>query len=240
LFHSDLERNPGVNARILLVEDEELIGTMVRLNLEGAGYSVAWIRNGAEAARAVEKGFFDLILLDIGLPGMDGLSVLKRIRRSGIGTPVMMLTARGDIPVKVEALGTGADDYLPKPFDVAELMARVSALVRRARSDREIPSDNIARIGGFEINLETRKAATTSGETTLSEKEVALVRMMVRSRGKVLKRSDILEEVWGMDAFPTERTVDNFIVRLRRLFEPDPESPVHFVTVRGEGYRFVE
>lgn len=229
-----------MNARILLVEDEELIGTMVRLNLEGAGYTVAWLRNGAEGAAAAEKGLFDLILLDIGLPGMDGLSVLRKIRRAGVGTPVMMLTATGDVPVKVEAFGTGADDYLPKPFDVAELMARVAALVRRSRSDREIPSDNIARIGSFEVNLETRRASTTAGEATLSEKEVALVRLLVRSGGRVLKRSEILEEVWGMDAFPTERTVDNFIVRLRKLFEPDPEAPVHIITIRGEGYRFVD
>jgi DNA-binding response OmpR family regulator len=229
-----------VNGKILLVEDEELIGTMVRLNLEAADFQVVWAKNGIDAARAAESEPFDLVLLDIELPGMDGLSVLKKVRKAGIGTPVMMLTASGDVPTKVRALDSGADDYLPKPFDTAELVARVNALVRRSRADREIPSDKIVSIGGCEVNLETRQARTLQGETTLSEKETALIRMLVRSRGMVLKRSDILEEVWGMDSFPTERTVDNFVVRLRKLFEPDPENPVHIITVRGEGYRFVD
>ena len=229
-----------MNAKILLVEDEELIGTMVRLNLEGLGHQVVWIKNGLNAVTAAEAEPFDLILLDIALPGLDGMAVLRRLRRSGIGTPVMMLTAAGDVTTKVEALDAGADDYLPKPFDVAEMTARVNALVRRSRAEREIPSSNVVSIGTSEVNLVTRVAHTLQGEVLLSEKEAALVRVLSRSRGQVLKRSEMLEEVWGMDAFPTERTVDNFIVRLRKLFEPDSESPVHILTVRGEGYRFVE
>jgi two-component system, OmpR family, alkaline phosphatase synthesis response regulator PhoP len=228
-----------VTEKILLVEDEELVGTMVRLNLESAGYRVAWIRNGSEAAERVVAETFDLILLDIALPGLNGLSVLQGLRKSGVETPVMMLTARSDVPTKVEALDFGADDYLPKPFDVAELVARVNALLRRSRADRAIPSDQLVQIGEHEVNLETRRAQSSEGDVTLSEKEAALVRLLLRSRGKVLTRSDILDEVWGMDVSPSERTVDNFIVRLRKLFEPDPERPIHILTVRGEGYRFV-
>ena len=225
--------------KILLVEDEELVGTMVRLNLESAGFVVVWIRNGSEAAERAAAESFDLILLDIALPGLNGLSVLRGLRKGGVQVPVMMLTAHSDVPTKVEALDFGADDYLPKPFHVAELVARVNALLRRSRAERAIPSDQVVRIGEHEVNLETRSARSFEGDVTLSEKEAALLRLLLRSRGKVLTRSDILDEVWGMDASPSERTVDNFIVRLRKLFEQDPERPAHILTVRGEGYRFV-
>lgn len=228
-----------MSEKVLLVEDEALVGTMVRMNLEGAGYEVTWVRNGADAAARAVTEPFDLVLLDIGLPGKDGLTVLKELRRAGVGTPILMLTARSDVPTKVGALDLGADDYLPKPFDVAEMVARVGALVRRSRAERSIPSDRLVRIGAATVNLETRQARDTrEGDVALSEKEAQLVKLLVSSRGRVLSRGDILEEVWGMDTSPTERTVDNFVVRLRRLFEDDPASPVHIVTVRGEGYRF--
>ncbi len=226
------------NGRVLLIEDEELVGTMVRLNLQGAGFETVWLKNGHEALRIISKNNFDLILLDITLPGMGGLEVLEKIRRREITTPVMMLTARGEVQTKVEAFTIGADDYLPKPFDVAELVARVQALVRRSQAEREIPSDQIVRFESYEINLATREAVSNTGPIVLSEKEAALVRQLVRAQGQVLARADILDEVWGMDTYPTERTVDNFIVRLRKLFEPDPENPKHFLTVRGTGYRF--
>jgi len=227
-----------MSSRILLIEDEDLVGTMVRMNLEGAGHEVVWVRDGEQAAERALAEPFDLLLLDITLPGKDGLTILGQLRARGIGTPVMMLTARSDVSTKVQALQAGADDYLPKPFDVAELIARVAALVRRSQAEREVPADNVVQIGERAVNLETRVAQTNEGELQLSEKEVQLVRMLVRSRGRVLSRSDILEEVWGMDVSPTERTVDNFILRLRKLFEPEPERPRHILTVRGEGYRF--
>ena len=228
-----------MSKRILVVEDEDLVGTMVRLNLKSAGYQVVWVRNGGEAAERAAVEPFDLILLDISLPGMGGLSVLEKLRSLGVGTPIMMLTARADVPTKVRALDFGADDYLAKPFHVEEMLARVNALVRRSQAERTIPADHIVQVGDHQVNLETRRAHTEDGEVTLSEKEAALVKLLLRSRGRVLSRSDILEEVWGMDVLPSERTVDNFILRLRKLFEPDPENPIHVLTVRGEGYRFV-
>jgi DNA-binding response OmpR family regulator len=228
-----------MSGSILLIEDEELVGTMVRMNLENSGFAVEWCKDGNQAVEKVGSAPFDVILLDIALPGLDGMEILAEVRRRGIGTPVMMLTARGDVQSKVQALELGADDYLPKPFDVAELLARVKALVRRSQSDREIPSENIVEFGKYQINLETRQAVTNDGEIVLSEKENAIMGLLVRARGQVLSRSDILEEVWGMDATPTERSVDNFIVQLRKLFEPQIEKPRHFITVRGIGYRFV-
>ncbi|RME30226.1 MAG: DNA-binding response regulator, partial [Deltaproteobacteria bacterium] len=136
------------------------------------------------------------------------------------------------------ALEQGADDYLPKPFDVAELLARVTAIIRRSQGERVIPAKNILTIGRFRVNLATREAETLQGPQVLSEKEAGLLEFLARCRGEVVSRADILDEVWGMDATPTERTVDNFIVKLRKMFEPDPENPRHFITVRGRGYRF--
>lgn len=225
-------------ARILLVEDEDLVGTMVSMNLSEEGYDVAWEKNGRDGLERGRKERFDLFLLDIALPEVDGLDILDTLRREEIGTPVLMLTARGDTRSKVNALDLGADDYLPKPFDVAELMARVRALVRRSQAEREIPATRILRFGDYEVNLDSRYAKTNEGEITLSEKEAAVLEMLVRAHGEVLRRSDILDEVWGMDVTPTERTVDNVVVRLRKLFEPDSEAPKHILTVRGSGYRF--
>lgn len=122
--------------RILLVEDEELVGTMVQMNLEAAGYEVVWIKSGLEAEKIAATELFDIVLLDIALPGRDGLELLTNLRHAGLGIPIMMLTARGDVPTKVQALQIGADDYLPKPFDVEELLARVHALVRRSNAER--------------------------------------------------------------------------------------------------------
>ncbi len=228
-----------MSPKALLVEDEELVGTMVRMNLESAGFTVDWQRSGSQVVELAGQTAFDVILLDISLPEKDGLTILDELRQKNINTPVMMLTARGDTATKVQALEIGADDYLPKPFDVAEMIARVNALVRRSQSDRELPSDHVIKLGNFQINVETREATCNEGDIILGEKEVDIIKLLVKARGKTLSRSDILEDVWGMDVSPTERTVDNFIMRLRKLFEPDPDRPRHIVTVRGSGYRFV-
>ncbi len=228
-----------MKGKILLIEDEELVGTMVRMNLETDGYEVEWHKDGEQGLLALRTGRFDLVLLDISLPGMDGMALLTEARRAEISTPIMMLTARSDVKSKVSALEVGADDYLPKPFDVEEMLARVRAILRRSQGERELPASLLVRIGGHEINLVTREASTNEGPVILSEKEVALLKLLVRANGQVLSRADILDEAWGMEATPTARTVDNFILRLRKLFEPDAENPRHFVTVRGSGYRLV-
>jgi DNA-binding response OmpR family regulator len=233
-----------VRERLLLVEDEDLIGTMVRMNLESEGYDVVWVKGGDEALRAADRGRFDLILLDIGLAGTagssvnDGFEVLRSLRARGVGTPVLMLTARAEVNSKVEALKMGADDYLTKPFDIAELLARVRALVRRSQAERELPAGSVVRFGRYEMNLETREAVTNQGKIVLTEKETGLMRLLVSASGQPVSRADVLDHVWGMDVSPSDRTVDNVVVRLRRLFEPDPSRPRHIMTVRGVGYRF--
>lgn len=225
--------------RILLVEDEDLIGSMVQLNMQAEGYDVSWARDGEQGLQQALDNRHDLIVLDVGLPKMDGEQVLKELRRAEVGTPVLMLTASADIDTKVRSFDLGADDYLTKPFEVEELMARVRALMRRSQADRELPSESLFRLGAFSINFETREAVSNEGALVLTEKETGLMQLFARTTPQVLSRATILDEVWGMDASPTERTVDNVILRLRKLFEEDPDKPVHIVTVRGQGYRFV-
>ncbi len=224
--------------RILLVEDDELIGEMIKLNLEREGYRASWVMAGDKALPAIENEAFDAVVLDVMLPGKNGFEVVSELRAKEIFTPVLMLTARSETQAKVQGLDSGADDYLTKPFDMAEFLARVRAMIRRGQAQREVPSNQVVKIGRFTANLDTREAQTVEGQVRLSEKEARLLGMFVRMAGHSLKRVDILEEVWGMDTAPTERTVDNFVLRLRKLFEEEPERPRHFLTVRAVGYRF--
>lgn len=226
--------------RLLLVEDDELLGATVKLNLEAEGDEVEWVKSGQEAVDTACDRHCDLILLDIALPGLDGLSALGELRRKGISVPVLMLTVRADVSTKVAALEAGADDYVTKPFDMAELTARVSAMLRRSRAERQIPASRIIRVGEYEVNLETREAETREGVAILSEREAALLELLAQAGGQPLSRHDILDEVWGMDAYPTQRTVDNFLMRLRKFFERDPRHPRFILTVRGVGYRLVK
>ena len=225
--------------RVLLVEDDNLIGTMVRLNLEQDGFGVDWQRSGEAGLQSLKAGRFDCVLLDIGLPAMSGIEVAKAARKFGVNTPILMLTARDELDSKVQALDYGADDYLCKPFEMKELIARVRAHIRRSQGSLEVPTDQELRVGLATINLERRALRTQDGHTQeLSDKEAVLLALLHKNPGRALSRADILEEVWGMDATPTERTVDNFIVRLRRWVELEPDHPRHIVTVRGWGYRY--
>jgi two-component system, OmpR family, alkaline phosphatase synthesis response regulator PhoP len=223
--------------KILFAEDDPLIGTMVKMNFESEGYLVEWLTDGITALAAGKSGVYDLLVFDIMMPGLDGLELLSRLRQHGVDTPALILTAREDTPSKVKALDGGADDYLAKPFDVPELLARARALIRRSRGRSQLPSSQIFRMGRYKVNFNTREAQTNEGELLLTEKEAALLELFVRLRGQVLSRADIIEEVWGMDQSPTDRTVDNFVLRLRKLFEPNPERPIHLMTVRGKGYK---
>lgn len=225
--------------RILLVEDDELVGTMVRLNLESEGYEVVWARDGTSGLAIGLAEPFDLFLLDVSMPGKSGLDLLKSLREAEIGTPVMMLTARSDVSSKVSALNLGADDYLPKPFDVTEMIARVRALLRRAQAEREHPSNRMIVVGECRVDMDSRQVETPRGNVVLGDKEVAILALLVCANGAVLSRADIIEEVWGLDRYPHERTVDNYMVRLRKILEKDPSTPKHFLTIRGSGFRFI-
>lgn len=223
--------------RILLVEDERLVREIVQLNLQHAGFEVHAVGTWAEGDAELRSGRYDLAVLDLMLPGGDGLTLVERARAADIRCPILMLTARGESGVKVRNLEAGADDYVTKPFDVPELVARVRALLRRSGGQAAAAPARFA-FDRYWVRFDTGEALTNEGEVVLSHKELKLMEQFVRNADAVLSRAHLLEEVWGMDAFPTDRTVDNFILRLRRLFEPDPDNPVYLLTVRGRGYLF--
>jgi DNA-binding response OmpR family regulator len=222
--------------RILIIEDEEsiLMGLEDDLGLEG--YAVSGVRDGAKGLAAAMEGRYDLIILDIMLPNMDGFDVCKRLRHAEIMTPILMLTAKSQEVDKVLGLELGADDYVTKPFSPRELLARVKALLRRARP--EPPAVERFTFGDVEVDF--RKYEVTKGGTpvALTVREFELLRHLIENREKVVDRGAILEDVWGegWDVFP--RTIDTHIAHLRKKIEDDPASPRHILNVRGVGYRF--
>jgi len=226
-------------AWIVVVEDEPLMGQLIVDNLNHEGYGTEWITDGQSAVQRLNQGPCDLVILDIMLPGRSGLEVLAEIRNNGNLVPVLVLSALGHEQDRIRGLSLGADDYLPKPFHLRELLLRVKALLRRSQPDAVPARETKLHIGAHEIDLETYEARTVDGESyRLTQKEAMLLRYLVGNSGKVVSRHDILDTVWGLDAEPTTRTIDNFIARFRKLFEEDPRQPKHFLTLRGVGYRF--
>lgn len=183
---------------------------------------------------------YDLIILDIYLPNLSGEALLKQMRETGDQTPVIMLTAKSSVSTRLKAFSQGADDFLPKPFNLEELQARVSAVIRRSQNQRRLPSSELLVINRYEINIKTRICQSRQGDVRLSEKEIELLKLLVIHAHETLSRADILEEVWGMDIAPTPRTVDNFILKFRKLFEDIPDQPRHFISVHGKGYMYKE
>ena len=225
--------------RILLVEDDQLTANMVQVNLEHEGFDVAVCRDGGAGIVAIESGTYDLFIFDLMLPVHQGTELIRRARSLGLGTPILMLTARSEMAIKVEALELGADDYLTKPFYVPELIARSRALIRRSQSSVEAPSDRCFHFGEVVVDLDRQTITRPDGQIeTVGEREMNMIALFAREPRRVLSRADILEEVWGMEKFPSERTVDNYVVRLRRLIERIPDEPKVLVSVRGRGYRY--
>ncbi|MBK7861119.1 MAG: response regulator transcription factor [Archangiaceae bacterium] len=224
---------------VLVVEDEKLVRELVSLNLKHAGFTVKLATHFDEGlAGLTAQPPPSLAIVDVMFPGGDGFLLTRTARDRGVKFPILMLTARGDTTSKVRGLDCGADDYLTKPFDVPELLARIRALLRRATGTPDLIGAPRYELGRLWIRFDTGQALTNEGELSLSDKELKLMELFVGNDNRALTRADILEAVWGMDAFPTDRTVDNFVLRLRRLFEADPEAPRHLITLRGRGYLF--
>ena len=223
--------------RVLLIEDEAALARTLGDMIESQGYIVEKREDGAEGLEAATHECFDLVLLDVMLPSMDGFEVCRNLRRRGVDTPVLMLTARGEVRDKVVGFKTGADDYMGKPFDTEELQLRIDALIRRA--SRAIDEDlRTYEFGNLRVDF-ARGRIIRRGETTeLSDQESRLLQYFVENRRKVISRDTLLKDVWGYKAVPTTRTVDVHIVGLRQKIEENPKKPHYIVTVQGQGYRF--
>jgi DNA-binding response OmpR family regulator len=222
----------GDGVRVLVVEDEERVASFVAKGLEGAGYVTEVATTGRAALDSIQERGADLILLDVGLPDIDGFAVLAELRKTDQETPVIMLTARGDVPSRVRGLDLGADDYLPKPFDFDELVARIRAALRHSRQSQS----SILEAGDLHFDLKTRKAQRGDRRSDLTSREFALLEFLMRHEGQVLSRSQILGSVWGYGFDPQSNVVDVYVGYLRgKLDRPGEETIIE--TVRGGGYR---
>lgn len=222
---------------ILVVEDEQTLGELICDNLQSEGYGTELIRDGAAAAERITKGGFDLLILDIMLPKTDGFRILAQMRQRGDTTPVLIVSARISDQDRIRGLELQADDYLTKPFNLRELLLRVSALLRRQRPLGE-GSDTFA-FAGHNIDFRSHRAQLASGRgEDLTASEVKLLRLLCMRAGEVLPRKELVEHLFGPHTPPTTRSLDNLVLNLRRLFEPDSKNPRHIHTVRGVGLRF--
>ncbi len=224
--------------KILIIEDEEELVKGLKLNLEAEGYEVGWALDGEDGVAKAVRDAPDLILLDIMLPKKDGLDVCRELRHRNVGVPIVMLTAKHEEVDKVVGLEIGADDYVSKPFGVRELLARIRAHLRRDRRDgRSAPA--VFRFENVEIDFPHFKVRRDGLEFDLTSLEVEILRYLVAHRGEVVSRDALLDRIWGYEKFPSTRTVDNHILKLRKKLGEDPTGAGYIFTVYGEGYRFM-
>jgi len=233
---------------VLVVEDEKHLAAGLRYNLKAEGYEVETVGTAEEALELLNDGRhrFDVVVLDVMLPGMDGFSLASRLRAQGQFVPILMLTARGQAQDVLRGFEAGADDYLPKPFDLAVLLARINALLRRRQwfnKDRDRVEQNdgakVFEFGGKTIDFEALELRSGEQTVHLTLMEAELLRYLINHEGKIVSRSVILEDVWGLREDTDTRAIDNFIVRLRKYIEDEPSRPRHLLTVRGVGYKFI-
>ncbi len=225
--------------QILIVEDEEHLAEALAHNLQFEGYATTVAHDGEEGLRLAQTMGFDLIILDVMMPKLDGFEVCRRIRATGNKVPILFLTAKSSDADRIMGLRLGADDYITKPFLLEELILRIEGIFRRESWYRSSPAtQEVFRFGDNEINFRSYEAKTRDRTVRLSEKECMLMKLLVERQGQVVSREEILERVWGYRFATSSRTIDNFIVRLRRYFEPDPKRPRFIHSVRGVGYRF--
>lgn len=227
--------------RILVVEDEEHIALGIRLNLEAEGWESTVSGTGEAALELLEKETFDLVILDVMLPGITGFEVCDTVRSRGNFTPILFLTARDDEDDRVRGLEAGGDDYLIKPFHLKELISRIRAILRRKSwYESETKQRDELVFGGNRINFNTFEGNGPSGKVTLTQKECMILKLLADNEGTIIDRDTILDKIWGYDRYPSSRTIDNLILNLRRYFEKDPKNPVHILTRYGAGYIFTK
>lgn len=225
---------------ILLVEDEENLQDTLRLNFEMEGYNVVSAFNGEEALTKLHNEYFDLIILDVMLPEIDGITVCENIRLSNTEIPILMLSAKSQSTDRILGLRKGADDYVTKPFSLEELLIRVKMLINKSQKiSAKEPVTDIYNFGKNIINFKSLECTTKAGEAiALTKKESMLLKLLIENKNEVVTREKILQSVWGYNVYPTTRTVDNFILNFRKYFEDDSRNPKYFHSVRGIGYKF--
>ncbi len=234
-----MDNNIYKGNKILLVEDEENLAFGLEYNLAEEGYNVHWVKDGKKALEAIETDLFDIIILDIMLPYLDGFDVAKIVRQKFPQMPILMLTARTESKDRIKGLEIGADDYITKPFHLEELLLRVKGMLKRKSWYKTaIGKMPKFRFGDNEINFENLQCRAHGKEIQLTTHEAMLLKYLVDNKGKIVSRKELLENVWNISSDIETRTVDNFIVRLRKYFEPNPDNPIFFKSVRGAGYIF--
>jgi len=223
--------------KILIIEDDRAILKAVEANLVGEGYEVETAMDGMTGLERASDPSQDLILLDLMLPKLPGEEICRRLRQNGITTPILFLTAKNEEEQRIAGFELGADDYVAKPFSIRELLGRIQAILRRAAGQKHL----LAHYHFADVALDFVKMEARKGDqpVVLTTREFAILRLMVSNKGVVISRDRMLNEVWGYDAYPSTRTVDNQIVKLRQKLEDDPENPRFILTVRGTGYKFV-
>lgn len=229
--------------RILLVEDEDHLQHAIKLNLEMEGYKVHAVGDGNTAIKTFREEKFDLVILDIMLPETDGLMVCENIRLHDAHVPVMFLSAKNAAVDRITGLKKGGDDYMTKPFDLEELLIRVQKLIEkntRIQNLAENKVTNIYHFGPNWINFESYEANGAAGKVDLTKKEILLMKLLIENKNQVVSREHILKVVWDYTVIPNTRTIDNFILALRKYFETDPKEPLYIQSIRGVGYKFVD
>ena len=223
--------------RILLIEDEPQMLLCLRDNLELEGYYVQTAADGDEGLSKASSAPPDLVILDVMLPKRNGFDVCRELRARNVSTPIVMLTARSAETDKVLGLELGADDYVTKPFSITELLARVRAVLRRSNPQR--PAAETVRIGDIDFDFRLHQARRGQARIEFTAREFELLRYLVQHVGQVVTREQILNDVWGYEEYPTTRTIDNFVAKLRQKIEKSPHAPEHILTIHGSGYKFV-
>jgi two-component system alkaline phosphatase synthesis response regulator PhoP len=225
---------------ILLVEDEEHLHEALKLNLEMEGYEVDSAYDGGGALKQIQSAHYDLIILDIMLPSLDGFSITERMRLNNNQTPILILSAKNTSSNRVQGLKLGADDYLTKPFNLEELLLRVAKLIQKqAQKAKTTPQVDRYQFKGHSIDFNASEVLLANGQKiNLTKRELLLLKLLIEQKNTVVTREKILQLVWGYQVFPNTRTIDNFILNFRKYFEIDPKHPKHFISMRGVGYKF--
>lgn len=226
--------------RILLVEDETNLRRIIQLNLDLEGFEVVEAEDGEEALIKLEQEYFDLIILDIMLPKINGLDILQKHRLKNASVPIIIISAKDTSTDRIKGLKYGADDYINKPFEIEELLIRIQNLLKRSTDSNTATVEDTYIFGHNEVNFNAFKGKHKGKTFELSQKEISILKFLILHKDTAVSRQEILKSVWNYDVYPSTRTVDNFIASLRKYFEEDPKNPIHIKSIRGIGYKFVD